>query len=266
VHLLRSWENDEELPHARGRCRRDVAEACGRPYKRLHILPGVMTVMMIVCFLSLWLVTDVSYSSISSSNGATVTVRCPSPLEGEDALPVTRAISHTRCKQHVLIPPSASTNRVGEQASEIAVCWGTHARVCGRSGFSGGYSRLLASSVRLAALRLLLLFIFQRPFEGLRGVHLSASTVYDYIEHTHEMSHVNRVTDVLSIGPSAGYFLFYIHVHVSLHYLHIHIITYITLFFWVKLTLIMPNLLTIQKPDIRHFLISFFFIALLSLF
>jgi hypothetical protein len=52
--------------------------------------------------------------------------------------------------------------------------------------------------------------VFRRPFKGLHDVHLPASTVYDYIEHTHEMSHVNEVTDALSIGPSSGYFLFFV--------------------------------------------------------
>jgi hypothetical protein len=51
------------------------------------------------------------------------------------------------------------------------------------------------------------------PFERLHCVHLHASTVYDYIEHTHEMSHVNGVTDALSIGPFAGYILFLVVVH-----------------------------------------------------
>jgi hypothetical protein len=52
-------------------------------------------------------------------------------------------------------------------------------------------------------------------FEGLHCVHLPASISYDYIEHTHEMSRMNGATDVLSIGPSRGYFLFSIYVHVS---------------------------------------------------
>jgi hypothetical protein len=72
--------------------------------------------MMIALFLIWWIVTGVSYSSISSSNGATVTVRCHSPLlltayknGGEVDLLVTREISHTRCKQRILVPPSAST-------------------------------------------------------------------------------------------------------------------------------------------------------------
>jgi hypothetical protein len=54
------------------------------------------------------------------------------------------------------------------------------------------------------------------PFEGLHCVHLPASTAYDYIEHTYEMSHVNGVTDALSIGPSAEYNLFFVFVHILL--------------------------------------------------
>jgi hypothetical protein len=112
--------------------------------------------------------------------------------------------------------------------------------------------------------RHMLLFVFLQPFEGMLGVHLPTSTVYDYIEHTHEMSRVNGVTGVFSIGPSAGYFLFFILVHVLFPFtayassdtnMHIHVITYITLFFWIKLKLIMPNFLTIQKTNIRHFLL-----------
>jgi hypothetical protein len=52
--------------------------------------------------------------------------------------------------------------------------------------------------------RHVLLFFVQWPFEGLYVVHLAASTLYGYIEQTHELSHVNGVTDALSIGPSAG--------------------------------------------------------------
>jgi hypothetical protein len=104
----------------------------------------------------------------------------------------------------------------------------------------------------------------RRPFEGLHNVHLPAPTSYGYIEQTHEMSHVNGATDALSIGPSAGYTLFFVFVHVSLLFtayassythMHIHVITYIALIFWIKLKLKMPNFLTIQKSDIRHFLL-----------
>jgi hypothetical protein len=84
----------------------------------------------------------------------------------------------------------------------------------------------------------------RRPFEGLHVVHLSASTLYNYIKQTHEMSRVNEATDALSIGPSAGYTLFFVFVHVSLLFIayassythmHIHAIAYITLFFCIKL-------------------------------
>jgi hypothetical protein len=46
-------------------------------------------------------------------------------------------------------------------------------------------------------------------FEGLHCVHLSASSLYNYIEHTHEMSRVNEATDAMTIGPSIWYFLFF---------------------------------------------------------
>jgi hypothetical protein len=107
---------------------------------------------------------------------------------------------------------------------------------------------------------------------GLHCVHLSASTTYNYIEHTHEMSYVNGATDVLSIGPSAGYTLFLVFVHILLLFttymsndthMHIHVITYITVVFWIKLKLKMPISLTIQKTDIRHFSVSSF-IAMLK--
>jgi hypothetical protein len=71
---------------------------------------------------------------------------------------------------------------------------------------------------------------------GLHCVHLPASTTYDYIEYTHEMSRVNGATDALSIGPSAGYNLFFVFVHILLLFtayvssdthMHIHVVTYI---------------------------------------
>jgi hypothetical protein len=85
------------------------------------------------------------------------------------------------------------------------------------------------------------------------------------------MSHVNGATNVLSIGPSTGYSLFHIFVHVvllftttmsSYAHMHIHVITYITLFFCIKLKLEMPKFLTIQKSDVSHFSVSGFAVAL----
>jgi hypothetical protein len=60
------------------------------------------------------------------------------------------------------------------------------------------------------------------------------------------MSHVSEATDALSIGPSAGYILFLVIVHVLLlftayvisdTYMHKHVVTYITLVFWIKIKL-----------------------------
>jgi hypothetical protein len=92
------------------------------------------------------------------------------------------------------VPPCVSTERVGEQASEIVVRRATLARVCGQLGFWGTYSRLLASSARLALIKFLVA-------DAVRGTAMRTSTAYDYIEHTHEMSRVNGATDALSIGP-----------------------------------------------------------------
>jgi hypothetical protein len=67
------------------------------------------------------------------------------------------------------------------------------------------------------------------------------------------MSRVNGATNALSIGPSAGYLLFFVLVHILFSFIsnassdthmHIHAITYITLFFYIKLKLIVPNFLT----------------------
>jgi hypothetical protein len=75
----------------------------------------------------------------------------------------------------------------------------------------------------------------------------------------------------LSIGPSAGYNLFFVFVHILLLFtsyvsndthMHIHVVTYITVIFWIKLKLKMSISLTIQKPDIRHFSVSGFAAAL----
>jgi hypothetical protein len=66
------------------------------------------------------------------------------------------------------------------------------------------------------------------------------STAYDYIEHTHEISHVNGATDALSIGPSIEYIMFLVIVHVLLFFIayvssdthmHTHVVTYITVVF-----------------------------------
>jgi hypothetical protein len=62
----------------------------------------------------------------------------------------------------------------------------------------------------------------------------------------YDMSRVNGVTDALSIGPSAGYSLFFVFVYILLLFavyaisdthMHIHVVTYITVIFWIKLKL-----------------------------
>jgi hypothetical protein len=75
---------------------------------------------------------------------------------------------------------------------------------------------------------------------------------------------VNGATDALSIGPSAGYFLISILVHVSFMlaayassntHMHIHVTTYITLIFWIKLKMIMHNFLTSKNLILGIFLL-----------
>jgi hypothetical protein len=142
----------------------------------------------------------------------------------------------------IAVPPSVSIESVREQASEIAVrreilAWG-----CGQSVFG---ERTHNCSLRLLDQHWSS-SSSSAPFEGLHCVHLPASTAYNYIEHTHEMSRVNGATDALSIGPSAGYIVFLVIVHVLLLFtayvssdthMHIHVVTYITMIFWIKLKL-----------------------------
>jgi hypothetical protein len=63
----------------------------------------------------------------------------------------------------------------------------------------------------------------------------------------------------LSIGPSAGYTLFFVFMHVSLLFtayassythMHIHVITYIAPIIWIKLKLKMPNFLTFFRVEV----------------
>ena len=104
---------------------------------------------------------------------------------------------------------------------------------------------------------------------GLHYEHLPASTVvYDFEQRT--MSSANGASDVLDIGPSAGYtlnslitVLCVVTISIGMSYLHavafvsdIHMHIYVVMnllmfYFWIKLTMKMPNCLTIQKPNIR---------------
>jgi hypothetical protein len=120
----------------------------------------------------------------------------------------------------ISVPPSASTESVREQTSEIAVCRATLARVCWRSGFWGAYSRLLASSARPALIKFLVI-------DAVRG------TTRLHRTYTRDVSY-DRDIDALSIGPSVGYNLFFVFVHILLLFtayvssdtrMHIHVVT-----------------------------------------
>jgi hypothetical protein len=72
------------------------------------------------------------------------------------------------------------------------------------------------------------------------------------------MSHVNGATDALNIVPSVGYSLFFIFVHVillftaavsSYAHMHISVITFIVLYFFIKLNLKMPKFLTESRLE-----------------
>ena len=95
------------------------------------------------------------------------------------------------------------------------------------------------------------------------------------------MSGANGVSDALGMEPSAGYTLnslitllcvltvsigmSYLHAvaFVSDIHIHIYVVTNLLIFyFWIKLTMKMPNFLTIQKPNVRQFSICGFAAAL----
>jgi hypothetical protein len=48
----------------------------------------------------------------------------------------------------------------------------------------------------------------------------------------------------------------------SYAHMHISVITFIALYFWIKLNMKMPKFLIIQKPDVRHFSVTGFAVAL----
>jgi hypothetical protein len=68
------------------------------------------------------------------------------------------------------------------------------------------------------------------------------------------MSRLNGATYALSFGPSVEYNPFFVFLHILLLFtayvnsdthMHIHVITYITVIFWIKLKLKMPISLTV---------------------
>ena len=116
---------------------------------------------------------------------------------------------------------------------------------------------------------------------GLHYEHLPASTVVHDFEQRTMSTSVNGASDALVMGPSVGYNLnsmitvlcvltisicmSYLHVvaFVSDIHMHIYVITNLLMFyFWIKLTMKMPNYLTIQKPNVRQFSVSGFAAAL----
>ena len=95
------------------------------------------------------------------------------------------------------------------------------------------------------------------------------------------MSGANGASNALGMGPSAGYSLIsvitvfciltvsicmsYQHAVAFVRNIHMHIYVVtnlLMLYFWIKLTMKIPNYLTIQKPNVRQFFISGFAAAL----
>jgi hypothetical protein len=150
VHLLRSWEKDEGLLHAR---------AAGRD-EWLQFLAG--------CNGS----SDGDrYCPLASLCACICMVEVRLLLVTREH---TYKHSQTRCVQPISVPPSASTESMGEQASKIVVHRATLARVCGWSGFWGAYSRLLASSARPALIKFLVA-------DAVRGNALRTSACVNYV-------------------------------------------------------------------------------------
>ena len=105
---------------------------------------------------------------------------------------------------------------------------------------------------------------------GLHCEHLPASTVvHDFEQRT--ISGANGVSDALGMGSSAGYtfisviiVLCVLTVSISILYMravafvrdihmHIYVVTNLLMFcFWIKLTMKMPNYLTLGPPSARR--------------
>jgi hypothetical protein len=116
---------------------------------------------------------------------------------------VTTTVRQTCCVQPIPVPPFAST----DWQSLLSV--GLPLRVCIYTMRGGCFWSRQQYDRRVA--------YSPSPSHLLRAqTDLSASTAYDYIEHTHEIPRMNGATDALSIGPSAGYNLFFVFVHILL--------------------------------------------------
>jgi hypothetical protein len=156
-------------------------------------------------------------------------------MEGEDTLPVTRAISHIRWKQHVPVPPSASTEsgRAGLRNRHLQnTCTGVRAiRFLGSVLTTARFIRSTSSALYTSVVCLLVTVwgTAWRISFCINGLRLHQTWTWDVSCEWNQ-----------SISTSGGYFLFYVLVHVSFLFttytssdthMHIHVITFITLFF-----------------------------------
>ena len=105
------------------------------------------------------------------------------------------------------------------------------------------------------------------PFMGLHYEYRPAPTVVRDFEQRTISTSANGASDTLGMGPSAGYILISVitvlafTVFICMSYLHavafvsdihirIYVITKLLMFyFWIKLTMKMPNSLIIEKPN-----------------
>jgi hypothetical protein len=165
---------------------------------------------------------------------------------GEGGLFQLRESSHANCKQHIPVPSSASTEsgRAGlrNHRPQRYTCTGVRAiRFLGSVFVTARVICLSSCFVRR-------LPELTRPAALLPGDRSRDCTAYIFL-HRLRTATSNKHTRCLS----AGYTLFFVFVHVSLLFtayassythMHIHVITYIALIFWIKLKLKMPNFLT----------------------
>jgi hypothetical protein len=152
-------------------------------------------------------VSGCNCSSVSGSNGSTVTVCCPSPLP----LRVYKYGGGGRSSGYA----NSLSDALHSAHSRPTFC--KH-RESGRAGLrnrrSQRYTCTCVRAIRfLGSILATARFIRSGSssstlFEGLHYVHLPASSTYDYIEHTQEMSLMNEASDALSIGPSTRFPVF----------------------------------------------------------
>jgi hypothetical protein len=142
----------------------------------VHYCRTLLVVSYVMTCNGCQLVTDVTdgvsfWLAVTVALMTTVTVRWPSSacvyIRGGEAASGLTA-QYARTVSDVLhtaipVPPSTSTESVGEQASE------------GRSGFWGAYSRLLASSARPALIKFLVA-------GAIRGIALHTSVCVDCVQ------------------------------------------------------------------------------------